>query len=120
METLVFGLQVTVIGVGMVFVALIALIFIISLQDKILSGFTKKKPEKVETPKVETAQVVSASQSEAKKEDQDELIAVIAAAISAYNGQQVVVKNIRRVTGNAGLPWASASRIDNMNLRQMV
>jgi Na+-transporting methylmalonyl-CoA/oxaloacetate decarboxylase gamma subunit len=42
METLVFGLQVAVIGVGMVFVALIALIFIISLQDKILSGFTKK------------------------------------------------------------------------------
>ena len=41
METLVFGLQVAVIGVGMVFVALIALIFIISLQDKILVDYKK-------------------------------------------------------------------------------
>ncbi|HHU32669.1 MAG TPA: hypothetical protein GXZ50_08425 [Clostridia bacterium] len=119
MGALVFGLQIALIGIGMVFVALIALILIISLQEKVLSGFTKKKPE-VEAPKVEAAPVVRTSQPEIKKEDQDELIAVIAAAISAYNGQQVVVKNIRRVTGNSGLPWANAGRTDNMNLRQMV
>lgn len=119
MDVLIFGLQVTMIGFGIVLVALVAIMFVIMLQEKALAGF-RKKPEKIEAPKVEAAPVVSAPQPEVQNENKEELIAVIAAAISAYGGQQVVVKNIRRVNGNAGLAWASASRTDNMNLRQMV
>lgn len=114
----IFGLQVAAIGFSIVLVALIAIMFTIMLQEKILAGFTKKQKE-VEVPKVEATTVVSTPQPEVQKENQEELIAVIAAAISAYNGQQVVVKNIRRVNGNSGLPWANASRTDNMSLRQM-
>lgn len=119
MGNVMFGLQVTAIGISVVFTALISLVFVISIQEKILSGIGKKNDNKA-VAKAEPQPVVATPQPEAKKEDPAELVAVIAAAISAYNGQQVVVKNIKRINGNPGLPWASASRTDNMNLRQMV
>lgn len=119
MDTLMFGLQITLVGFGLVVTALVALIFLITIQQKVLAGFGKKNDNKAPVAKAEPQPVATTPQPEVKKEDPAELVAVIAAAISAYNGQQVVVKNIRRVNGNNGLPWAAASRADNMNLRQM-
>lgn len=42
MGNVMFGLQVTAIGISVVFTALISLVFVISIQEKILSGIGKK------------------------------------------------------------------------------
>lgn len=119
MSALIFGLQVAVIGFGIVFLALFALNVCIQLQEKLFIGSAKKKEDdKQEAIKIEEAIITQ----EVKGDNQEELIAVIAAAIAAYNleiGNKVVVKNIKRVYGHTGVPWAAASRVDNMNLRKI-
>ena len=52
------------------------------------------------------------------KEYNNELAAVIAAAIAAC-GQQVAIKNISRVIGTSGAAWAATGRTDAMSLRQL-
>jgi Na+-transporting methylmalonyl-CoA/oxaloacetate decarboxylase gamma subunit len=52
-------------------------------------------------------------------EDEDEIAAVIAAAIHACFGSQYVIKTITRVTGSQGSAWAQMGRIDAMNLRKL-
>lgn len=114
---MLFGLQVTAIGVTTVFVALTLLMFIIGFQSKILAqienGKKKVEPEKVEAPK-QVIQTNSQSQ-----EDDESLAAVIAAAIHAFSGQQVIIRTITRVPGNTGAIWSTAGRTDSMNLRQL-
>lgn len=98
----------TVLGMGMTFVILIFLCFIISLMayiPKIQASFGKKK----ETPAKETAAAVdnTISQIIEKEElkDDSELVAVITAAVAAYeaangntsiSGDGFVVRSIRR------------------------
>ncbi len=116
MGTLIFGLQVAIIAMGIVFIALTALTFLIQFQESIFKRLEEKKSgEEPEAVKVETAPVVPTP--EVKEDNQEELIAVIAAAISAC-GHQVFIQNIKRIYGNTGSSWSSASRVDNMNLRQ--
>lgn len=113
---LLFGLKVTAIGLITVFVALTLLMFIIDLQSKILGQTFKKKvePEKVDAPK----QVITESEPQ-PQEDDTQLAAVIAAAIQAFSGQQVVIRTITRVPGNSGAIWSTAGRTESMNLRQI-
>ncbi len=113
---MLFGLQVTAIGLTTVFVALTLLMFIIDIQSKILAQTTKKKveAEKVEAPKQDLTQTNPQPQ-----EDDTELAAVIAAAIHAFSGQQVIIRTITRVPGNTGAIWSTAGRTDSMNLRQI-
>lgn len=116
MSTLIFGLQVTVIGFGVVFLALYLLTILIQLQENFFQSYRKKSLDKTQVVKTEQIPVIVTP--EIKEDNQEEIIAVIAAAISAC-GHQVIVKNIKRVYGNTGVPWSTASRTDNMNLRQI-
>ncbi len=105
-ETMAKAGQNTLVGIGTVFVMLIVISFIISLFayiPKIQDSMAKKK----ESPKAEAiekavAQIVE--QEEAQTDDLTddlELVAVIAAAIAAYEGQTstdgFVVRSIRKV-----------------------
>lgn len=117
MGPLIFGLQVAIIAMAIVFLALTALTILIQFQEAVFKRLEEKKSiEEPEAVRVETAPVVPTP--EIKEDNQEELIAVIAAAISAC-GHQVFVKNIKRIYGNTGAAWSAASRVDNMNLRKI-
>ena len=91
----------TVIGMGAVFVILIFISFIISLFKYLPNGARKqevKKEEKVETPVVVETKVEETTQEELS--DDLALVAVISAAIAAYEGststEGFVVRSIRK------------------------
>lgn len=113
MGNLMIGLKVTAIGFSTVVLVLTMLWFIISLFGKFVSGL-EKKPEAA--PKV-AAPAPQAAAAPAPKQDDNELIAVIAAAIAASGGSGKAVKSISIVNGTSGASWTVASRADAMASR---
>lgn len=89
----------TLLGMGTVFVVLILISLIISLFGLIPKLQTKKKEEKAETS-VKTDPVVSQIVEKEELSDDLELVAVISAAIAAYEGSGstdgFVVRSIRK------------------------
>ena len=89
----------TLLGMGTVFCVLILIMFLIS-SFKLLSVFEKKPEKKEEKTSVDKAvdQIVAGEEAQ----DDTELIAVISAAIAAYEGSSAsgsgyVVRSIRRI-----------------------
>lgn len=80
-ERILLGLQVTLLGVGTVFVVLIILIGLIMLMRAALTALTnvgkKKKTEQVKATPVVTTPTITLDEDE-------EIVAVITAAITAY------------------------------------
>jgi sodium pump decarboxylase gamma subunit len=112
---LMFGLQVAIIAMSIVFIALMALMFVIQGS----SAFFQKKtdePKVVAVP--ESTPAPAPVEAAPVQKDDNELAAVIAAAIAAC-GHQVVVKSISRVVGTSGAVWAATGRTDAMSLRQL-
>jgi len=111
-EMLKYGLIVTLVGMGIVFLVLIGLSFMLDAL-KLLSrrGTVEKKAEIVETKEKEQPIVATAIPSE----DEGELIAVISAALAACMGSnsKVVVKSINRVQDNT-TAWAKVARQEQM------
>lgn len=114
MNVLMYGLTVTGIGMLFVFVGLAILIGLLMLMAQVFKKLDKKKDDrKVEVsnsavqglPAEVTFENVGAEMS------QDELIAVIAAAIAAYDGgsKSLIVKSVRRVSG-----WKNAARTEQI------
>ena len=117
------GLSVTILltGFSVVFAVLLALIGIIKLYGTIIYNIQNKKQEKkasrnAELPKVvrepddEPAVIVEADPDT----DEDELIAVISAAVySVYSSSEVRVKSIRK-SGTRGSAWRNAGLADNV------
>ncbi len=114
MNVLAYGLTVTGIGLFFVFVGLGILIGLLMLMAEIFKSIDKKKvPQQVETIN-SVAQAPAAEVEFADEEPEmspDELIAVIAAAIAAYDGgsKNLVVKSVRRVSG-----WKNAARSEQV------
>lgn len=112
-EQLVYGLIVTLLGMGIVFIVLIALSYMLDVL-KILANNdkTKKEVKKLET--VENTIKPEIQEQEAEK-DEEELIAVIGAAIAAVMGSQgnIVVKSIRRINDQTPM-WAKSGRQEQM------
>lgn len=108
-NALSYGGMVTIVGLLIVFFALILLITLISLLagaiHKIEAAATKPKEE---TPAAPVAEVAAPAVEEASEDvvDDTELIAVISAALAAYdNSGKLVVRKVRRVSG-----WNKSSR----------
>ena len=119
MNPVAYGLIVAVIGIAVVFVGLTILVFFVWLMGQLFRAITQAKEEKakkaaeaaaaaapapapvVEQPVVEESAVV----------DDSELIAVIAAAIAAFDnsGKRLVVRKVRRVPG-----WKDAARSEQI------
>lgn len=106
MDLLINGLKVAVIGLGVVFLALVFLVFITFLISK-FSGEKKQKASLIEQPKTPDS-----------TEDDQEIIAVITAAIFLMTQKTIVVKKITRLPGFAGANWSQAGRQETMALRK--
>lgn len=105
-ETMAKAGENTLVGIGTVFVMLVLISFIISLFayiPKIQEAFTKKESPKAEAIEKTVAQIAEKEEAAASEDltDDLELVAVIAAAIAAYEGQAstegFVVRSIRKV-----------------------
>ncbi len=115
-ETISFGegLLITALGMGVTFLALIALSFMLDLLRILFyKDPNKNKPVEVkeEAPKVQEVEIVKED-----KED-EELIAVITAAIAASintSTHNIIVKNIFRVQDTTPA-WNKAGRLEQMN-----
>lgn len=104
-----YGGIVTVIGMLVVFFGLALLIVCISIMSGIFKAIAKKKIDAAPIPAqtTEIAPAAPAAEPENDVVDDAELIAVIAAAIVAFDdsGKRLVVRRVRRVPG-----WNRAAR----------
>lgn len=115
LSNLGYGAVVAVIGLAVVFLGLVLIIASIYAISWVLKKLTGEKKEKA--PKAEEAPApVSAPAAEPVVEeiavtDDNELIAVITAAIAAMDGgnKNFVVRSVRRVSG-----WKNAARAEQV------
>lgn len=107
-------LLVAVVGILVVFFGLTVLIFLISLMQRVTGGIKKqpKKEEKPASPAPAPAPAVAAPVAAAApvRQSNDELIAVITAAVAVMMGEGngFVVRRVRRVNNTPA--WAKAGR----------
>lgn len=108
-------LTVTLVGVTIVFSALILLAIFVYLYPKLLM---KRKEKISSTFEVTPAISLTKTTQIASDINEDELIAVITAAISAFGGSgyssKIVVKNIKRVDTLKPV-WNRISRLETLN-----
>ena len=113
-----YGLSVTLVGIGTVFVGLIILIALIKLMEKVMNAATGKQKAAAPAPAAAPAE----EEEQAEETDDDELIAVIAAAVAAAmeqageeNTTGFVVRSIRRI--NNAPAWNRAGREEQVYSR---
>ena len=116
MNPVAYGLIVAVIGIAVVFVMLTILIAFVwtlgKLIQKLVNRAEAKKAAAAAAAAPAPAPVVEAPVvEEAPAVDDAELIAVIAAAIAAFDnsGKNLVVRKVRRVSG-----WKNAARSEQI------
>jgi glutaconyl-CoA/methylmalonyl-CoA decarboxylase subunit delta len=112
MEKMAGGLLVTFLGMGITFLALILLQFIITLLAKVMA---------VPAQKSAPVQTISNTHAAASDDDksEEELIAVISAAVAMKmqkSTSEIVLRNIRRIEEPAPM-WNRAGILDQMNMR---
>ena len=121
--TLVFSSQVMVIGMVVVFIGLILLIVCIHFMSKLINSLQKQtaaesaKPE-IAVPSFSPEAMATVNAYGASEPGSDELIAVITAALAAYaqSGKTLVVRSVRKLSGNSSA-WAQAARSEQLNSR---
>ena len=116
-----FGLTVAGIGMGIVFFELVLLVFVILAISKTAALIDVKKNVKSAEPLKTTAaaQAVEIQSLEAEAGNDDDLVAVISAAIASFSSRGMTIKAISRLPGINASAWSQAGRIDTMNLRQI-
>ena len=119
LEKLGYGGTATVIGLLIVFAGLTIIIISLKIMALVFKAVEARKAAKLaaqapkaEEPKAEE-EIAPVIQEEIAPQDDSELIAVIAAAIAAFdfgNGNQPVrIKSVKRVSG-----WKSAARTEQL------
>ena len=112
-----FGLTVAAIGIGIVFFELVLLIFVILLITFAARAIENRKTA-IPGKKPEIT-VQNAAPAIVKAEnDDDDVIAVIAAAVACMTQGASVVTAIRRVQGVSGPIWSQIGRQETMSVRQ--
>lgn len=106
------------VGFGIVFVTLILLILVLSIQSWI---FTRMggRGKKAKAPAAKAAPApVAAPAPAAAQEDEDEIAAVIAAVVAmmSESGNGLVVRSVRRVGSNTPA-WSASGRQEYVNTR---
>lgn len=102
-------------GFVVVFLVLLLLIGIIKIYSTIVSSALNKSQKKKETlPEPATPAPVQAVQTIQKSDDPDlQTVAVIAAAVEAFYGKNVKIRNIRPVVSTSS-DWARAGLMENI------
>ena len=121
-EKMVGSLMTMILGLGITFTVLILIWIFISIMGKVLEAASKPKEAKVDQ-KATPAQAEAAAPAEATAEASDnDLVAVISAAIAAYEGasaaDNLVVRKITRLSGDS-TPWAASAGEARMATRRM-
>ncbi len=123
MHTLSFGEKMLastitmIMGLGITFTVLILIWIFISLMGKAL-GTGKKK--QAPAPAAAAAAPVETKAAPVEEASDDSLVAVIAAAIAAYQGanaNNLVVKKITRISGD-NTPWGASGLEDRLETRK--
>lgn len=123
-DKMISSLMVTVLGMGVTFIGLIAIQYMMQLTSIIVRGIENKVNNAVTIDKSpasqpKTIQVIPKAIESASTELTEELVAVITAAIAAsletHTGN-IVIKNIRRVSPNTPA-WAVAGRSEQLGSR---
>lgn len=119
--TKVWGTVIT--GLGVVFLALVLLILFVSLFGLIFQNIEKAKQQKAKAAAPSPAPAVPAKPAPvidaAKTESDDDVIAVISAAVammSVQDGKNYAVKSIKRAVNKraaSGSVWGSAGQREN-------
>ena len=115
---LIFGLKVALIGMSIVFIALVFLIFVIYAISAIIQ-ILESKNTPLAGKKPEAAVNSNPAILTAADQDDTEVFAVIAAVIAAYSPNVTRVKTITRILGANTSAWSNAGRIETMILRQI-
>ena len=121
LDKLGFAFLIMLIGLMIVFFGLIILICLIKLMSIIVGALTGKKKEQAApapAPVVVPEPVAEAAAEETGLET-DELIAVITAALAAFNkdgNKTLVVRSVRRAAAKTPA-WAKAGRADQLASR---
>ena len=114
-----FGLTVAGIGIGIVFFELVLLIFVILLITFAARAIENRKKPALPEKKAEIAVQAAAIPAQIAAEDNDdEIAAVIAAAVAYLTEGASVITAIRRVNGTSGSAWGQAGRQETMSARQ--
>jgi sodium pump decarboxylase gamma subunit len=123
MHTLTFGQKMLastitmIMGLGITFTVLILIWIFISLMGKALG--TNKKPAAAAAPAA-AAPAPAETKAPVEEASDDSLVAVIAAAIAAYQGanaNNLVVKKITRLSGE-NTPWGVSGLEDRLDTRR--
>ena len=119
LEKLGYGGTATVIGLLIVFAGLTIIILCLKAMAMIFEAVDKRKAEKTAAQAQKTEEPIpaaweaAAAQESEEADDDNELIAVIAAAIAAFDFGQgnkpVKIKSIKRVSG-----WKNAARTEQI------
>ena len=112
-NTFDIGANVTLSGIAIVFIALILLVLVISVFSLF---FKQKKIAKIEAPKQVAKPAKKPVAVINTAEDEDEIIAVIAAAVDAIysgSGKKAVIRSIRPATVGSRPAWATAGLMEN-------
>lgn len=115
-EKFLGGLQVTMFGMAVVFVVLLLLFLVIKLLESFLSR--KENKEEIPTTNNKTTTPVESIVAETSEFQEDEqLVAVIAAAVAASlhtSTHNIIVRNIVRVPDTTPA-WGRLSRMQQIN-----
>lgn len=119
MNTLIFGLLVTLIGIGIVFFGLVLLIGLIKVINTVTGSMGKKKAPVLpaSSPSPVPAPVAVVEEPAEPEQDANELIAVITAAIAAMldDGTAFTVRHVRRISSAPA--WNRAGREEQIYSR---
>ena len=113
LEKIAGGLVVSCLGMGITFLALIILQFIIGLLARFAAPASREP-----LPKTVAGSVAAVEVPDQQAED-EELVAIITAAIAMSlqpTGKEVIIRNIRRIK-TPSLAWSRAGILDQMNNR---
>lgn len=108
-DKLMAGVVTTVLGMGITFTALIILQFVTSFMEK-LSGEKKEEPAAAPQPAAASAPAADLTRDE-------ELVAVISAAVAMKlqtSVSKIVIRNIERVEDKSPM-WSKTGILENLN-----
>ncbi len=100
-EKLSEGVMTMIIGVGTTFVVLIVLWMLVALMGRIVSSMSGKKAAAIPAPAETKPEPVQEAAAEPEETVTPELIAVLSAAIAAYEGPdapRMTIRSVRRTT----------------------
>lgn len=118
-EKLVGTFYTILLGMAVTFVALIIIMYLTKLMSFVIGRIEKRVDAPVSKPAPVQTQVAPAEISSVEDEDDEELIAVITAAVAASlntSMHNIVVTNITRVSDNTPT-WGKLGRSDVMSSR---